>query len=156
MGAQVVSFNCILKNKAGQFISSTFSREVLTGPVENDMLLAGLAKALQNLSPGEKRLIELKAEEAYGLYFPDKIILFPKKKLPQTIRAGECVLITAKDGKTRSFKVLEFYGDLARLDGNHPLAGQDLIFEIETLAARDATPEEITESMNMVSDQMLH
>jgi FKBP-type peptidyl-prolyl cis-trans isomerase SlyD len=156
MGAQVVSFNCILKNKAGQFISSTFSREVLTGPAENEMLLAGLARGLQNLSRGEKRSIELKAEEAYGLYLPQKIILFPKKKLPQTLKVGEFVLITGKDGKNRSYKVLDFYDDMASLDGNHPLAGQDLIFEIETLAARDATPEEITDSMNVVSAQVLH
>lgn len=156
MGAQVVSFNCILKNKAGQFISSTFSREVLTGPTENESLLVGLARGLQNLSTGEKRYIELKAEEAYGLYLPNKVILFPKKKLPRTLKTGEFVLITGKNGKIRSFKVLEFYDDMARLDGNHPLAGQDLIFEIETLSARDATPEEITQSVNVISSQILH
>ena len=45
---------------------------------------------------------------------------------------------------------------MVSLDGNHPLAGQDLIFEIEALEVRDATPAEIDESVNIVSTQLLH
>jgi FKBP-type peptidyl-prolyl cis-trans isomerase SlyD len=45
---------------------------------------------------------------------------------------------------------------MVALDGNHPLAGQDLTFEIETVEARDATAEEIIKSSNMISTQVLH
>ena len=90
MHAQVVSFNCILKNKAGKLISSTFNRDVLTAiEGEENGMLSGLTKKLQNLKKGEKRCIELLAEEAYGLYDPKKVILFPRKKLPNTIKKGE-------------------------------------------------------------------
>ena len=156
MSVQVVSFKCVLKNKAGQWISSTFSKEVLTCPTDSESMLPALAKGLQNLVKGEKRSIELHAKDAYGLYQPQKIILFPKKKLPRTLKVGDSVIIKGKDGRDRSYQVLEFYDDMASLDGNHPLAGQDLIFEIETLDARDATPEEIDQSMSFVANPLLH
>lgn len=156
MSIQVISFNCVLKNKIGQLISSTFNREVLTSiPGENDTL-AGLVKGLQNLTKGEKRSITLRAEEAYGLYKPSEVILFPRKKLPQQARVGELISIVGKSGKVRTYKVLEFHNSMVSLDGNHPLAGQDLIFEIEALEARDATREEIEQSRNPISTQILH
>lgn len=157
MEAQIISFNCIVKSKAGQFISSTYNREVLT--VSENLptgVLSGLNKNLQNLKKGEKRTIAVSAEEAYGLYDPEKLILFPRKKLPGNVRAGELINIVGKSGVQRSYRVLELHNDFASLDGNHPLAGQDLIFEIETLEARDATREEIEDSLNPVSRQMLH
>jgi FKBP-type peptidyl-prolyl cis-trans isomerase SlyD len=96
------------------------------------------------------------AEEAYGFYDPKKVILFPKKKLPQGLRIGQSVSIAGKSGTIRTYVVLQFHDDMVSLDANHPLAGQDLIFEIEALEARDATPEEIEESSNVVSSQLLH
>ncbi|HVK62240.1 MAG TPA: hypothetical protein VM432_11845, partial [Bdellovibrionales bacterium] len=90
------------------------------------------------------------------LYLPKKVILFPRKRLPSTLRIGEVISIVGKDDQVRPYKLLGFHGDMASLDGNHPLAGQDLVFEIETLMARDATSEEITESCNFMSTQILH
>ena len=157
MSAQIISFNCIVKNKAGRMVSSTFNREVLT---ISDMMptgiLSGLNKNLLNLKKGEKRLINVVAEEAYGLYDPKKVILFPRRKLPRLIRKGETIVIVSKTGVERTYVVLDIHSDLASLDGNHPLAGQDLIFEIETLEARDATTEEIDASINPVAIQLLH
>lgn len=157
MSAQIISFNCVVKNKAGQFISSTYNREVLTvAEMQASGVLYGLNKNLQNLKKGEKRTFAVQAEEAYGLYDPKKIILFPRKKLPNTVRKGELINIVGKSGAQRGYHVLELHSDLVSLDGNHPLAGQDLIFEIETLDARDATRQEIDDSINTVSLQLLH
>lgn len=157
MNIQVISFNCLLKNKAGHLISSTFNREVLTSmSVGPNVLLDGLAKGLQNLIKGEKRSITLKAEEAYGLYEPKKVILYPRKKLPRFIRIGEIISIAGKSGVIRAYKILQLHDDMVSLDGNHPLAGQDLIFEIEALEARAATREEIADAHNPVSTQVLH
>ena len=157
MNAQIISFNCIVKNKAGKFISSTYNRDVLTlGNINSSGILSGLNKNLQNLKKGEKRSFSVLAEDAYGLYDPKKIILFPRKKLPGNIRKGELINIVSKTGVERSYQVLEMHSDFISLDGNHPLAGQDLIFEIETLDVRDATPQEIDESLNTVVQQLLH
>jgi len=157
MHAQVISFNCILRNKTGQVISTTYNREVLTvSGLSVPGLLSGLNKNLQNLKKGEKRIIPLLAEEALRIYEPKKVILFPRRKLPKTIRTGQTLQIVSKTNVERTYRILEIHNDFASLDGNHPLAGQDLIFEIEALEAREATADEIEESINMVSQQMLH
>ncbi|PIS11656.1 MAG: peptidylprolyl isomerase [Bdellovibrio sp. CG10_big_fil_rev_8_21_14_0_10_47_8] len=156
MSTQVISFNCLLKNKAGHVISSTFNRDVLTSPQGQNLGLHGLAKGLQNLKKGERRSISLAAEEAYGLYEPSKVILYPRSKLPRHARVGEMITITGKSGAVRSYKIIQFHNDMASLDGNHPLAGQDLVFEIEALAVREATREEIAESISDVTTQVLH
>jgi FKBP-type peptidyl-prolyl cis-trans isomerase SlyD len=156
MSIQVISFNCILKNKAGHLISSTFNRDVLSDSNSDNTLLNGLAKGMQNLIKGERRSISLSAEEAYGLYEPKKVILYPRTKLPRHTQVGEVITITSKSGVRRSYRVMAFHDDMASLDGNHPLAGQDLIFEIETIDAREATSEEIESSTRAITSQVLH
>jgi FKBP-type peptidyl-prolyl cis-trans isomerase SlyD len=156
MSIQVISFNCLLKNKAGQFISSTFNRDVLNAVNHQQEVLSGLAKGLQNLTKGEKRSIALDAQEAYGLYDPKKVILFPKNSLPKNIKVGDAVTLVHKDGSRNLYKTLQFFGSMVSLDGNHPLAGQDLVFEIETLDVREATRKEIDESLNRMGAQLLH
>jgi FKBP-type peptidyl-prolyl cis-trans isomerase SlyD len=153
---QIVSFNCLLKNKAGKFISQTYNRDVLTAVEDTQALLQGLSQGLQNLKKGEKRLINLSAGEAYGFYDPKKIILYPIQKLSKDIRVGQTVTIIGKSGAARTYVVAQLHDNMASLDGNHPLAGQDLVFEIEALDVRDATTEEIKTASSVATTQMLH
>lgn len=158
MQAQIVSFKCLLKNATGQLISSSFNRDVLTSISGEDAPLRGLAQSLQGLKKGERRSIHLKAEEAYGFYDPNKVILFPLNKIPdfKNVRRGQTVSILSKSGKLRTYRILQMHGDMVSLDENHPLAGQDLVFEIEATEARDATSEEIAEAQNLISKQWVH
>lgn len=158
MSVQVISFNCTLKNKVGSVISTTFNRDVINSVEAPQTMLSGLVQGLQNLKKGERRSINLSAEQAYGFYDPKKIVLFPRKKFgkDKVLHVGEPVTIFTKSGAIRSYRVVEIYGDMVALDGNHPLAGQDLVFEIEAVDARDATPDEIKESNNVLSHQVLH
>ena len=156
MNTQIISFNCLLKTQLGQVISTSYNHDVLTMVDDEKAMLLGLAKNLQNIKKGEKRTISLSAQEAYGFYDPLKSILYPRRKLPKDIRSGSSVSIVGKSGKLRTYKVVELFSDMASLDENHPLAGQDLIFEIEALAVRAATKNEIAESLNMVGLQVLH
>ncbi len=156
MNAQIISFNCILKNLAGRLISTTFNKDVLTSINDERAMLLGLAKGLQDLKKGDKRKIQLRAEEAFGFYDPKKIILYPRNKLSKTIKVGETVKIIGKSGVTRSYNVAILHADMVSLDSNHPLAGQDLIFEIEALEARAATRAEVDSGQNDMSAQLLH
>lgn len=154
MTAQVISFNCVLKNRVGKVISETFNKDVINSTSNNDVL-KGLAIGLQNLKKGEKRKILLDAEDAYGFYDPKKVILFPRSKIPksQNLKIGSTVEIVSKTGTKRRYSVQQLHPDFLTLDGNHPLAGQDLIFEIETISARLATDEELQESCNLGGTQ---
>jgi FKBP-type peptidyl-prolyl cis-trans isomerase SlyD len=156
MNAQVISFNCLLKNKAGRFISSTYNREVLNAVEAKANMLSGLSKGLQDLKKGELRKICVSAEEAYGLYDPAKVIFYPRKKLPQETSIGETISILGKSGTPRVYTVVKFHDEMVSLDSNHPLAGQDLVFEVEVLEARQATKSEIDDSINLVSKQLLN
>lgn len=156
--AQILSFNCVLKDKLGTLISSSVNRDVLTATPTEGEALAGLTRALRLLSKGERRTVTLPADEAYGFYDPDKVILFPRKKIPdaETLKMGQAVTIVGKNGQARHYRVLQAFGEMISLDGNHPLAGQDLVFEIEVTAARQATEQEISEAQNVVAVRRLH
>ena len=158
MSTQIISFNCVLKNKAGLLISSTFNREVINAVEASGAFLKGLVLGLQDLKKGEKRTISLSAEEAYGFYDPKKVILFPRKKLAReaSLKEGSPISVVSKTGQTRVYRVVQLHGDMVALDGNHPLAGQDLVFDIEATDVRLATKEEIVESSNSISTQYLH
>lgn len=158
MQAQVVSFKCLLKSITGQLISSSFNRDVLTTASGEGAPLKGLAQALNGLIKGEHRRIYLKAQDAYGFYDPSKVILFPLNKVPdfKNIRLGQTVSIVSKSGVLRVYRVLQIYGDMVSLDENHPLAGQDLVFEIEATESRAATKEEVSELQSLVSKQWIH
>lgn len=156
MSVQVVSFNCLLKNAIGHTISETFNREVLTSVEGENLMLKGLVEGMQNLTKGEKRSIALSAHEAYGLYDPQKVVLISRNKLPKETQLGQQISVLGKEGQIKSYRVLEFHADTVSLDGNHPLAGQDLVFEIEALDVRDATADEIAESSTIISEKILH
>ena len=73
MKAQIVSFRCVLRNKFGKIISSTYNQEVITCEPAKGML-QGLAQGLQDLKKGETRRITLPAAEAYGFYDPSLLL----------------------------------------------------------------------------------
>jgi FKBP-type peptidyl-prolyl cis-trans isomerase SlyD len=145
MKAQIVSLHCVLKNRLGRVLSSSYCQEVLTcAPGEG--LLKGLSKALVNLQKGERRKIALNAGEAYGFYDPGLVLICSREDFParEPVRLGQSMEVEDDQGNTRIYRVSEVGMERVTLDANHPLAGQDLIFEIEALSARDATPEEVS------------
>lgn len=157
MKAQIVSFHCVLKDKMGKVIGSTFNHEVLTLPPGPGELLEGLSKGLQNLKKGERRRICLSADEAYGFYDPSLTMEVSRRDLEggAAVQSGHQVLARGGDGQIRTYRVTETAGDRISLDANHPLAGQDLVFDIEATDARDATPEEIEESVPKGGDSVV-
>lgn len=145
MKPQIVSFHCILKNKLGRVLSSTFNNEVSTQG--GGTVLKGLVDGLQNLKKGERRLINVSAENAYGFYDPSKVIECRRDEVPRgsALRGGDQVSMRSDDGTRLDLRVVSMNAEWVTLDGNHPLAGQDLIFEIEATEARDATAEDLVE-----------
>lgn len=156
MKPQVISFHCVLKNNLGKVISLTFNRDVLThGPGDH---LLGLSKGLYNLKAGEKRRIFLPAPQAYGYYDLSLVIEVPRKKLSQgsKLKIGDKVSLRTRGKSLRIFRVVQGNSRTLTLDGNHPLAGQDLIFDVEGVHIRDATQEEIKEINFDCASQIYH
>ncbi|MBX3022905.1 MAG: FKBP-type peptidyl-prolyl cis-trans isomerase [Bdellovibrionales bacterium] len=144
MKAQVISFHCVLKTKLGRLISKTVNRDVVTMPLPGQApLLSGLVEGLQNLKGGEKRSISVSADRAYGFYDPAKVITCPR----EAVEVGRLVVgdnVRADyEGQPTLFRVTSVNSDEVTLDANHPLAGEDLVFEIEALNVREAGPEDL-------------
>jgi len=155
MATQVITFQCVVKNRCGQLISETTNCNVLNDGSSTDTLLPALAVALQDLREGESRTVCLNAHDAYGYYDPKLVVTRTRDELAMgdTIRRGENIRYSF-EGKLRHCRVVAADDGSVTLDANHPLAGQDLIFEIYTLKARIASLDEIED--DDVSREVLH
>lgn len=148
MKAQIVSFHCVLKDKLGRVISSSFNHDVINQLEEGSETLRGLIEGLQDVKEGERRQIFVPADQAYGFYDPGLVIEVPRRQLKRggKLEVGnEIVTECTTDGHIRTFRVIKSAGDRVTLDGNHPLAGQDLYFEIEVTAAREAVEADLVD-----------
>jgi len=147
MSIQIISYRCNLKNRMGHTISSSVVRDVLLDPEGAQAPLKALSAGLRGIKKGEVRKISLHAHEAYGLYDPKLVLtrLLDESELEAPYKIDERVLVI-RDGVKIPMRVIHYSSDTVTLDGNHPLAGQDLVFEIQVLESRDATVEEIRDA----------
>lgn len=153
MKVQVISFHCVLKNKLGQVLSSSYNQGVLNAPEAPSTPLVGLTQGLQNIRSGEKRRIFVSADQAYGFYDLAKVKQIPLEDFSTAPLLGASLKIP---GESLSFRVTEIKNGLVTLDGNHPLAGQDLIFEVEAVEARPATAEDLPSQVEPQSQAIFH
>ena len=155
MAAQVITFQCVVKNRCGTLISNTTNCNVLSDGRQRPSLLPALAEALQDLREGERRTICLLASDAYGFYDPQLVFTRLRDELVMgdSIRRGEQIRYSHQ-GKLKLCKVIAADDFSVTFDANHPLAGQDLIFEIYTIRARIASSDEI--KSDDISRELLH
>lgn len=163
MKAQIVSFHCVLRNKLGQVLSTSFNRDVinqLEAEPGGSNRLCGLAAGIQNVQPGEKRQFMVPAEDAYGPYIPSLSMTLKRSELPlrgRSLQIGsEIELTDCQQGRKRKFRVVKLRGDLVELDANHPLAGLDLLFDVEIVSAREACLEDYEDVTSESPGQFLH
>src|SRR4051812_29727390 len=86
MKAQIVSFNCVLKNKLGQVLSSSFNRDVINQLEEDardvgNPRLRALVEGIQDVRAGERRRVAVSAEEAYGPYDPALVLHLSRSEI---------------------------------------------------------------------------
>lgn len=103
-----------------------------------------LERALEGLSAGARREVILRAEDAYGARDPRAIIEVDRSDLPADVAPGDELSAEREDGGgSVVLRVLDVREDIAVLDTNHPLAGQEIRVLVEVLAVRPATEEEM-------------
>ncbi|WED22405.1 FKBP-type peptidyl-prolyl cis-trans isomerase [Vibrio sp. JC009] len=95
---------------------------------------------LLGLSAGDERKIELKAEDAFGMPNPDNIHHMDRVKFVDTadVEVGTIMAFSGPDGMEIPGIITDISGDSVTVDFNHPLAGQDLLFEVEILSVEQA------------------
>ncbi|MCC5811736.1 MAG: FKBP-type peptidyl-prolyl cis-trans isomerase [Ectothiorhodospiraceae bacterium] len=101
-------------------------------------LLPALDEALRGIQPGTTQRVELSAEQAYGPRDEDALQTVSLFELPTETRHEGAMLTVGDDaGHYLQARVVKIEGEYATLDLNHPLAGQDLVFEVDVLEAED-------------------
>jgi FKBP-type peptidyl-prolyl cis-trans isomerase SlyD len=142
----VVTFNYTLKDKeTGEVIdASQFHGEPLTVLIGKGEIIPGLEKQMIGMKVGENKTIEVPASEAYGEKDESLIQKAPREYFQGVeLQKGMPLQAQTPEGQIINMVVVDFDDNEVVVDMNHPLAGKDLVFDIEVVNVREATPEEI-------------
>ena len=117
----------------GETFDSSEGRSPLEFEVGGGMVIKGFDDGVTGMSTGEKKTLNIPFDEAYGPRNPEMIIEFPKDKFPadMPLEVGLPLMMSGAQGEQFQVVVSQIKEDSVMLDANHPLAGQDLIFDIE-------------------------
>jgi FKBP-type peptidyl-prolyl cis-trans isomerase SlpA len=134
-----VKVNYTGKLSNGQVFDSSEGKEPLEFTLGQGQLIPGFEKGLIDMKLKEKKTITIDKEEAYGKINDDLIQEVNKNQLPQdmTPEVGMGLVSKSPDGQEMNLRVVEVKEESVVIDGNHPLAGKDLIFDLEVVAIKD-------------------
>ncbi len=119
----------------GDQFDSSAGREPLEFTVGAGQMIKGFDAAMPGMEVGEKKTINIPAEEAYGERSEEAVIPFPKENIPPEMKLepGMQLNLTNQQGQPVPVVVIEVQEDVVLLDANHFLAGEALVFDIELL-----------------------
>lgn len=119
--------------KTGETFDSSKGREPLEFTVGSGQVIKGFDEGVKGMKVGEKKTVEIPVGDAYGEKSEDLIIEFPKAQFPGDMNpeVGQQLMMSNGSGQSFPVTIREIKDDSVLLDANHPLAGQDLIFNIE-------------------------
>ncbi len=148
MKNRVLSFHYVLTNKQGEVLDSSKDRgpfRVLEG---RKQIIPGLEEELFKMNVGDKKKVHVPAAKAYGVVDEKLKIKIERNQLPEgDIQIGTQFSTDNSDsgghGHGPIFTVTQIEGDRVHLDGNPPLAGEDLTFDVEITEIREATANEL-------------
>ncbi|NOD46735.1 MULTISPECIES: peptidylprolyl isomerase [unclassified Ruegeria] len=120
----------------GQTFDSSEGRDPLEFVVGSGQIIPGLDSAMPGLSLGDKKRVEIACVDAYGPINPAMRQEIPREGIPDDIplEPGTQLQMQAPDGQAVPVTVVGADEATVTLDANHPLAGQDLVFEIEVVS----------------------
>lgn len=126
----------------GQTFDKSEGREPLEFEVGSGMVIKGFDDGVTGMSVGDKKTINIPFNEAYGPKNPDMIIDMPKDRFPKDIELEIGMPLAMSDGQGQQFEVIvtQLKEESVVLDANHPLAGQDLIFDLELIEIVGGNP----------------
>lgn len=117
----------------GTMFDSSAGREPLQFEVGSGMVIAGFDNGVMGMAVGEKKTIQIPVAEAYGPKNSEMIVAFPTSEFPEDmeLEVGQRLNMTNSEGHVIPVVITEISEETVMLDANHPLAGEDLVFDIE-------------------------
>ncbi|MBN2868367.1 MAG: peptidylprolyl isomerase [Flavobacteriaceae bacterium] len=119
----------------GQVFDTSAEREPLQAQLGQGQLIPGFENALIDMAVNEKKTVTIAKEEAYVDVRKELFQKVAKEELPKEItpEVGMGLVASRPDGSQQQLRVAEIEADHIVIDANHPLAGQDLIFDLEVV-----------------------
>ncbi len=117
----------------GSIFDSSIGEEPLVFTLGEDAVIDGFEEGILSMSVGDKKTVTLDPEKAYGQRYDEMIIEVPLSDMPGDLelQVGDELEITDEDGEPILVLVSDLSEDTVTLDGNAPLAGETLTFELE-------------------------
>jgi len=117
----------------GREFDSSRQRDPLEFTIDSGQVIAGFNEAVTGMTVGDVKKVTIPTNQAYGQRDPAMVQDVPRTAIPTDIDLQEGMILSARnpDGRNLNFKVVEFDEQKVKVDGNHPLAGEDLTFELE-------------------------
>ena len=119
----------------GAEFDSSAGRDPLEFELGKGQIIRGLEQQIIGMAVGDTLTATIPAEDAYGPYRDDSVHQVPRSELPDHIdlTPGGKLQATSNDGRTIMLTVTDVTDDKVTLDANHPLAGKDLVFDVELI-----------------------
>ena len=126
----------------GETFDSSAGREPLEFEVGSGMVIPGFDDGVTGMAVGEKKTVSIPFAEAYGPKNPEMVIEMPKDRFPadMQIETGMPLMMSDQQGQQFQVTIVEIKEEAVMLDANHPLAGQDLIFDLELVEIVGGSP----------------
>jgi FKBP-type peptidyl-prolyl cis-trans isomerase SlyD len=144
MSKKVISFHYRLTVE-GQLVESSFDGgEPLAFLQDSHQIIPGLERELIAMKIGDKKSVTVAANEAYGEVNPEMIVTVKKSQFPAdaNLQLGDEFQVN-NTPESPIFRVVNIVNDDITIDGNHPMAGRSLTFDVEITNVRTATAEEM-------------
>lgn len=144
MPPHVVTFHYTLRDPQGQLLDTSEGGEPITYLEGAGQIIDGLEEQMRGVAAGTKSRLQVVAAKAYGVRDETQVQRVHRGLLPieGELKIGD-QFQAGEDRFAPTVTVVAIEGDEVLLDANHPLAGVDLTFDIEIVATRAATPEEL-------------
>jgi len=124
-----------LTSGAGQILDSSRGRDPLEVTIGGGSVIPGFEQALVGMSEGQTKQVTVEAADAYGRWQEELVHEVPRSQLPDDLdlEVGRQLSGTDQEGRTLVLTVRELADETVKLDANHPLAGQELTFDLEVV-----------------------
>ncbi len=124
----------------GTVFDSSQGRDPLEFEVGSGMVIPGLDVAIPGMTVGDKKIVEIPCDQAYGQFNPDNQQAVPRDQFPDDIpmEIGTQLQMQTPDGRAMMVTIAEVADTEVTLDANHALAGKDLTFDVEMVAVKSA------------------
>ena len=119
----------------GTIFDSSLEREPIEFILGQDTVIPGFEQAVIGMKAGESKDVSIPPEDGFGEYSEDLVVNIEKSILPPDINPelGMQLEVSSEEENLRVFTIAEIAEDSVTLDGNHPLAGEEIAFKIELL-----------------------